>query len=187
MKKLQTQTLVLCAVFCALISVGAQLTISLPYSSFTLQLLFTILTGLMLPPMPSLYTLLAYLLLGLVGAPVFAGFSGGLSAVTSPTFGFIIGMVVSTPLISWLFRLLRPKMPLFAAALAAGFVGIVLNYFCGAVFGYFYMRLIVHQQVDLWFIVWNWCLVYLPFDAAKLLLASLVTPPLLRRIPQLSR
>src|SRR5699024_1077005 len=39
--------------------------------------------------------LLTYLLVGLAGAPVFAGFAGGPASMLSPSFGFILGFVRS--------------------------------------------------------------------------------------------
>ena len=170
--KLRTKELILCALFCALTAVGAQLTIPIPYGAITLQLLFMLLAGLMLPPLMSFLSMTVYVLLGLVGAPVFAGFSGGFSSITSPTFGFVIGLALSAPLISVLFRALKKRWKLFPAALVA-------------VYGYFVMTLVLTKEVTLWFILWNWCLIYLPFDTAKLLAAAAITPALFKRIPGL--
>ena len=183
--KLRTKELILCALFCALTAVGAQLTIPIPYGAITLQLLFMLLAGLMLPPLMSFLSMAVYVLLGLVGAPVFAGFSGGFSSITSPTFGFVIGLALSAPLISALFRALKKRWKLFPAALVAGLAGILVSYLCGAVYGYFVMTLVLTKEVTLWFILWNWCLIYLPFDAAKLLVAAAITPALFKRIPGL--
>ena len=183
--KLRTKELILCALFCALTAVGAQLTIPIPYGAITLQLLFMLLAGLMLPPLMSFLSMAVYVLLGLVGAPVFAGFSGGFSSITSPTFGFVIGLALSAPLISVLFRALKKRWKLFPAALVAGLAGILVTYLCGAVYGYFVMTLVLTKEVTLWFILWNWCLIYLPFDAAKLLVAAAITPALFKRIPGL--
>jgi biotin transport system substrate-specific component len=183
MKKFNTRNLVLGALFCALIAVGAQITIPLPYGAFTLQLFFVLLASFILPPVQSLAALAAYLLLGFAGAPVFAAFSGGLSSVLSPTFGFITGMVLSAPLTSLLFRRLKARLRAFPAALLSGLACIAVTYLCGAIHGYLIMRLVLTKEVSLSFIVWNWCLVYLPFDAAKLLIASAVAPSILRRLP----
>lgn len=46
----------------------------IPYGAITLQLLFMLLAGLMLPPLMSFLSMAVYVLLGLVGAPVFAAF-----------------------------------------------------------------------------------------------------------------
>ncbi len=187
MQRLNTRSLVLCALFCALIAVGAQVTVPIPYGAITLQLFFALLASFVLPPLQSLAALAAYLLLGLVGAPVFAGFSGGLSTVTTPTFGFITGMALGAPLTSLLYRRLKRRLRAFPAALLSGLVGIALVYLCGAVHGYLILRLVLAQEVTLSFILWNWCLIYLPFDAAKLLAAASIAHPLLRRLPASGR
>ena len=45
--------------------------------------------------------LLAWLALGFCGVPVFAGFTGGIRILFSPTGGFLIGFLVATPLTSY--------------------------------------------------------------------------------------
>lgn len=184
MKRLKTKDLVLSALFCALMAVGAQVTVPTPYGMITLQLFFAVLAGLMLPPMISFLSMAVYFALGLVGVPVFAGFSGGFSAVLSPTFGFIIGMMVSAPVVSALFSWLKKRIKAFGAALAAGFIAVLITYAFGAVYGYFIMTLVLSKEATFGFIILNWCLIYLPFDALKIVGAAIVAPPLLRRIPK---
>ena len=43
----------------------------------------------------------AYVTLGAVGVPVFAGFTGGISKLLSPTGGYIVGFLFATPIIGW--------------------------------------------------------------------------------------
>lgn len=43
-----------------------------------------------------------YLVLGVVGLPIFAGFTGGPLSILKPSFGFIIGFVFAAALIGWL-------------------------------------------------------------------------------------
>lgn len=184
MKHGSTKRLILCALFCALIAIGAQITIPVPYGAFTLQLLFVLLAGFLLPARDGFLTMLAYLLLGLVGAPVYAGFSGGLSSLVSPTFGFVLGMASACPAVSWLFRRLRGRVRPFPAAVLSGLAGIAVTYLFGAVYGYFVMILVLNQAVSPWFVVWTFCLMYLPFDAAKLLFAAVASSALARRLPR---
>ena len=66
-------------------------------------------------------------------------------SITSPTFGFVIGLALSAPLISALFRALKKRWKLFPAALVAGLAGILVTYLCGAVYGYFVMTLVLSQ------------------------------------------
>ena len=55
----------------------------------------------------------------------------------------------------------------FPAAVLSGLAGIAVTYLFGAVYGYFVMTLVLNQAVSPWFVVWTFCLMYLPFDAAK--------------------
>ena len=73
------------------------------------------------------------------------------------------------------------------AALLAGLAGLAVTYLLGAVYGCFVMRLVLTKEVTLWFIVWNWCLVYLPVDAVKLAAALAISPVLNSAIASASR
>ena len=42
------------------------------------------------------YSTLIYILMGLIGLPVFSGYSGGLQKLTSPTGGYLIGFIFLT-------------------------------------------------------------------------------------------
>lgn len=47
-------------------------------------------------------SMVAYLLLGLAGLPIFAGATGGLASVAKPSFGFIIGFIFAAAFAGWL-------------------------------------------------------------------------------------
>jgi biotin transport system substrate-specific component len=81
----------LCAMFAALFAVSAW--ISIPaVVPFTLQT-FAMFLAADLLKLKSLISALCYIALGAVGLPVFAGFKGGFSALSSPTGGYIIGFI----------------------------------------------------------------------------------------------
>ena len=187
MKHITIRDITLCALFCALTAVGAFISIPLPYGAVTLQWFFVVLAGFVLTPKQALLSMVCYVVLGLVGAPIFAGFTGGPSSLASPTFGFLIGMIACAPLTSLLLRTLKGKMPYVPAALIAGLAGLAVTYLLGAVYGYFVMRLVLTKEVTLWFIVWNWCLVYLPVDAVKLAAALAISPVLNRAIAKTTK
>lgn len=81
---------VLCALFTALIVVGAFLRIPVPVVPFTLQFLFTTLAGMLLGGGRGALSVACYILLGLAGFPVFAA-GGGVAYVFQPSFGYLIG------------------------------------------------------------------------------------------------
>ncbi len=87
------------AFFTAMIAVLAQISIPLPGGvPLTLQTFAVPLAGLVLGPKKGTLATLIYILLGAVGVPVFANFSGGLGIVLGMTGGFII----SFPLMAFL-------------------------------------------------------------------------------------
>jgi biotin transport system substrate-specific component len=82
---------VLVALFAVLTAVGAFVRVPLPVP-FTLQVPAALLAGVALGPWLGAASQLAYLAVGLLGLPVFAG-GGGPGYVLSPTFGFLGGFV----------------------------------------------------------------------------------------------
>lgn len=94
------------ALFLSLLIVGSQLAIPIQPVPITLQTLVVILIGGLLSPMESFTVMLGYLILGLIGLPIFAGFSGGIEAILTPSFGFILSFLISAPVLG---HLLAPK------------------------------------------------------------------------------
>jgi len=89
--KMSTRELCFMAMFTALIAICAQINIPLPGGvPFTLQIWAVSLAGLVLGPKNGALTVLVYVLLGAVGAPVFARFTGGIGTIMRPTGGFIL-------------------------------------------------------------------------------------------------
>ena len=86
----KTKTLIYCSLFTALIAAGAFIKIPVPVVPFTLQYLFTMLAGLLLGSKRGTISVVAYMLLGLAGLPIFSE-GGGLWYVFKPSFGYIIG------------------------------------------------------------------------------------------------
>src|SRR5215216_5325541 len=88
------------ALMAAVTAVAAQITIPLPFSPvpFTLQVLAVILSGLLLGPRHGALAQAIYILVGAVGAPVFAGFSGGLGVILGPTGGYIVSYPIAAAL-----------------------------------------------------------------------------------------
>jgi biotin transport system substrate-specific component len=80
------------ALFAALTAVGAQIRIPFPLVPLTLQIPFVLLAGLLLGSRTGAASMSLYLLLGLIGLPVFAG-GGGPQVILDPTFGFLLGYV----------------------------------------------------------------------------------------------
>ncbi len=90
------------ALFAALTAVGAQVSIPIGEVPITLQVLFVLLSGLLLDPKSALLSQIFYLFLGALGFPVFAGFKGGFAHLYGPTAGYLWAFPLSAFLVSYL-------------------------------------------------------------------------------------
>ena len=86
---MSTKRLVRISYFTLLTIVGGLIKIPAGPVSFTLQTLFVILSGYVLGAKDGFFSQLAYMLIGLVGVPIFTQ-GGGFSYIFQPSFGYII-------------------------------------------------------------------------------------------------
>lgn len=86
----------------AVVGLLAQVSVPLWPVPITGQTLGVLLVGAALGARRGAASLLSYMLLGLVGMPWFAQFTGGLAAVAKPSFGYIIGFIPAAYLIGYL-------------------------------------------------------------------------------------
>lgn len=93
MSRFPVRKMTLCAFFAALMAVCAWICIPLGDTVFTLQTFAVFLTLGLLGGKWGSVSILIYLLLGAVGAPVFSAFRGGLSAILGPTGGYLWGFL----------------------------------------------------------------------------------------------
>ena len=147
MKIKRTRNLILCALFVALIAVGAFIRIPVPVVPFTLQFLFTMLAGLLLGPRLGAASVGIYIVLGLVGLPVFAE-GGGFSYIFKPSFGYIIGFAVAAYVTGAIAN--RVARPGYKRLLAANFLGLFIVYAFGMVYYYLISDLYLGTPIGLW-------------------------------------
>lgn len=93
MKKLTLKEMILISNFAALTAIGAFLKIETPLVPFTLQFVFCAYSGLLLGSKKGLYSQVLYVLIGLVGFPIFAH-GGGIMYIFKPTFGYLLGFIL---------------------------------------------------------------------------------------------
>ena len=112
--------MVLCSLLAALMAICAWIAIPLPGISFTMQTFAVLLTLGLLGGRWGSVSILLYLLLGIVGLPVFSGFRGGAAALLDPTGGFLWGFPVCG-LVYWAVEKLG-RLPAMVAGMAACYV-----------------------------------------------------------------
>ena len=94
--------LILAAEFAAIIAVLSQFTIPLGIIPLTGQTFAIGLTATFLGKRTGTVAVFIYLLLGLIGLPVFSGMTSGIGVLFGPTGGYLIGFIFQTLLIGWL-------------------------------------------------------------------------------------
>ena len=140
----KAKDLTVCGLFSALIAVGAFIKIVIPVGAdsmnFTLQWFFVLLAGLLLGSKRAFLSVSTYLLIGLMGIPVFAR-GGGPAYLLRPTFGFLLGFALAAyamgKICEWMHSS-KPGTGIFAAT-----VGYVIYYGMGILYFYFITHWIV--------------------------------------------
>ncbi len=159
--------LALCGLFAALMAVGAW--ISIPVSSgisFTLQLLAIMVCASLLPPMYAALSVVAYVLLGAVGLPVFSNFGAGVGILFGVTGGYIIGFIPAAWLTAFIISKWGREIWKQVIAMAAG---VLLCYAFGSAWFMISLGRTLMQTLSV-------CVIpYIPFDLLKIAVSVLLS------------
>ena len=117
------------AAFVGFTAVAAQLAVRLPYTPVpvTMQTLFVLLAGIVLGPRDGFYAMIAYIGIGIAGAPVFAGMTFGPAVLFGPTGGYLLAFPAAAMLTGVLARSLGGARPAVLIASLAGSAVILLG------------------------------------------------------------
>lgn len=179
MNNLTTRELILCAIFTALIAIGAFIRIPIPQVPFTLQLLFTTLAGLLLGARLGGTSVLVYLLLGLIGLPVFAE-GGGFGYVFQPTFGYLIGFAIAAFVTGYIAN--KVELPSLKRMLVANFAGLFIVYSCGLIYYYIIANYVINTPIAVWPLFLYGFILAVPGDILICILAAFIARRILPAI-----
>lgn len=172
MKTASLRSMMLCALFSALICAGAFIRIPLPVVPFTLQTMFVLMAGTLLGAKYGAVSALVYMLLGLLGFPVFTA-GGGLAYVLKPSFGYIIGFIPGAFIAGKLSEKVVKSQ--YLRVFFASFIGLLVIY----AFGMFYYWLLsifyLHISVGFWPLLLNFFIVFLPGDTVLCFVGALLS------------
>jgi len=173
-EQLSLRGMVYASLFGALTAAGAWIIIPLPPVPITLQTLFMGLAAILLGGRLGALSQVVYLMLGIIGLPVFAGGKAGLGVLLGPTGGYLIGFVVAAFVIGWLAG--RKE--------SAGFAWLCLSLLAGTavvyLLGVLQLALVAHLTLAKALAVG--ALPFLAGDLFKLLLTALLALKLRRRL-----
>ena len=159
-----TRRMILCALFAALCAVCAQIQIPMQPITMSLALLAVHLAGALLSPGQAAMAMAVYLLMGAMGLPVFSGFRGGMGVLLDRTGGYVLGYV----LCAWLGSKLRQGRCGGVRSVLAMAAGTLACYGLGTVW---FMLL---TKMPLWTSLTLCVFPFIPGDAAKILMATLL-------------
>ncbi|MGM9903559.1 hypothetical protein A5844_001055 [Enterococcus sp. 10A9_DIV0425] len=120
--------LILAAEFAAIIAVLSQFTIPLGLIPLTGQTFAIGLTATFLGKRTGTIAVFIYLLLGLIGLPVFSGMTGGIGVLFGPSGGYLLGFLLQSLAIGWIIEKTSPRFP---KAWFANMVGALLALITG--------------------------------------------------------
>ena len=171
----QIRAAVLCGLFAAFTTVFSQISLPIGPVPISCSLIAVYLAGLFLPVKTAALSQLVYLLLGIIGVPVFAGFQSGAARLAGPTGGYllvypVIALILSLAMVIYDKKLARKPL----AARAAYIVSAMLVSLIGC-----------YAAGTAWFTVFSGSsfqkalsLTVVPFiagDIAKIVLCTVVT------------
>jgi biotin transport system substrate-specific component len=177
--KTRSSDIVMVSLFAALTAVGAFLKIPIPHVPLTMQTLMVMFAGLVLGSRLGALSQLLYLVIGLLGLPIFAQ-GGGPGYLIQPSFGFLIGFIAGAYVIGKITEG-REEIGVYRL-LAALILGQLAIYAFGITYLFINLNYILKKPSSFSAVIKFGFLFFLPGDILKTLLAITVLAPIRQRI-----
>lgn len=127
--KIKTTDIIMTGMFTAVLAVMAQISIPIQPVPITLGTFAVFMIGALLSPRYAFLSVLAYLLLGAFGVPVFANMKGGIHMLTKSTGGYLMSYPIMAVVISLFYKYSKKfKLPFLVIGML---VSIALCYLLG--------------------------------------------------------
>ena len=180
--QLTTREIVLAALFTSIVCVLTILVRVLqPLTGpvpFSLQPLVVMVAACILPARAAFLSMLAYLLMGLIGIPVFSAPPyGGPAYVLIPTFGFLLAY----PFQAWVQAKLIRRVSL-VQFIFSGIIGVIVMYLIGLPYLYGILNFYLDNTYNLMTILKIGFLPFIIFDIIKVVVASFLALEICRRL-----
>jgi biotin transport system substrate-specific component len=155
-------------IFTALTAIGAFISIPIGPVPITLQSFFVLLSGIFLGSKKALFSQITYLLLGLIGFPIFAGFTGGIQSIFKPSFGFIIGYVAAAYVVG---KITESGTFAHIGIWTAVLTGTLTIYAFGLPYMYYSLNIMLSSNLSVFKILQLGMLAFIPGDLLKAIIA----------------
>ena len=167
MRKITLNEMIKISIMTVVIIICAWITI--PFAvPFTMQTFGIFLTLMLLGGRNGTISIVIYILLGMIGLPVFSGFNSGIGCMMGPTGGYIAGFVLCG-LIYWMISAKIDKPAVRYIALAAGLIA------CYIVGTLWFIYIGTEGDNTVFIPAFVVCVLpYIPFDILKLFLSGYI-------------
>ncbi|MCX7845467.1 MAG: biotin transporter BioY, partial [Dictyoglomaceae bacterium] len=128
-----------------------------------LQVFFLFLICLLFNYKESFFIVLAYLALGIIGFPVFAGGRGGINVLFGPTGGYLWGFLISSPVISFISKNEKKSIKFLGLI-----TGLLIIYLLGSIWLMISLKINYLKALSLGVFP------FIPFDLLKAILAIII-------------
>lgn len=176
--KINTKEITLIGLMTSIMCILGPLSIPIPFSvvpiSFTnLAIYFTVF---LLGWKKGTISYLIYLLIGLVGVPVFSNFGAGPGKLAGPTGGYLIGFILLTIISGLFIEKFQGKIYMYVIGLV---VGLIVTYALGTAW--------LAYQLNLTFVkgLFAGVIPYIPGDIVKIIIAIIVGPILRKNVTRI--
>jgi len=159
------------AITVSLMIAGAYIKIPFFPVAITLQNLFSVLAGIILGWKYGVLSQIIYLVLGLIGLPVFTA-GGGIGYIYTPSFGYLLGFILCTCVVGIIVRIKRIES--FAGFLTISAIGMICIYIIGVPYLFFIFNIINDGSNNFAWFLTNGFLLFVPGDILKCILAAFV-------------
>lgn len=151
---------------------------------FSMQTLVAVLAGVLLGSTTGFLSMLAYILLGLVGLPVFATEPfGGPAYVLKPTFGFILGMILAAYVAGLIFEKSDKKL---ISYLTASVAGMLVIYLVGLPYIFVILNFFLGKTISVYGVIKTGFLPFILWDLIKAVVVALIAKAVHQRLPNSS-
>lgn len=168
---MKVRNLILVALFAALTAIGAFIKIPMPISAITLQTLFCVMAGLLLGPWLGSLSQVLYIIIGLIGIPVFTS-GGGLGYVFQPTFGYLVGLIAGAFVSGMIIE--RMKKLSFLTVLFAAVAGMLAVYIVGVPYLYIIKNFYLGKGMPVGDVLYYGLVLFVPGDVLKSIVIAIL-------------
>lgn len=143
--KVSTRDMILAAFFAAITVIGAKVNFLLPDIPITLQPIIVMLAGSLLGKNTASLSQIVYVIIGLIGIPVFAKPIAGPAYLLQPSFGYLIGFIAGAYIIGLIIE--KASCKKITTFIIANLVGLLVIYIFGVLYMYILINIFLGKNI----------------------------------------